>query len=392
MLVELVRLLRGYVIFEAGGNFTERLLNITSQRGIVLWNATPQPGLLTGAMSAAEYRRIRPVARKARVRLRIKQKRGLPFFVKKYKPRIGIPIGGALGLVLMLVLSNFIWTVNISGAEHISNAEVVRALEENGVNVGAYKGSIDPAAVKRDLLLKIDGLGWMSVNLTGSTAQIELKEMTDRPETGSTQIPCNIKAAKDGVITRVNAKTGISVVKKGSGVTRGELLVSGVVPSENGINSYLHAEAEVYADVISKLEIKIPKSYEYYFLTENYIDRRRLSLFGIELPFSASFQAFENSVFYQRDKNLRVNNTVLPLGIKTQTECEAELLRVDCDKESAEKICANELALYEAFKNGDSSIADRTIKITEDKTGFDFTADYILNENIAQSVDFSVTE
>lgn len=391
MLVELVRLLRGYVVFEARGKFTERLLNITSQRGIALWNALPQPGVLTGAMSASEYRRIRPVASKAKVRLRIKQKRGFPFFVKKYKPRVGIPIGGVLGLALMLFLSNFIWTVNISGAEHISNTEVVDALEENGVRIGAYKGSVDPAAVKRDLLLKIDGLGWMSLNLTGSTAQVELKEMTDRPKTGSTLVPCNIKAAKDGVITKVNAKTGTSVVKKGSGVTKGELLVSGVVPSENGINSYLHADAEVYADVISKLEIKIPKSHEYYFLTENYIDRRRLCLFGVELPFSASFRSFENSAFYQRSKSLCINNTSLPLCIKTQTECEAVLLDSNCDKAKAEKICANELAIYEAFKTG-GSITDRKIKMTEDKNSFCFEADYILNENIAQSVDFSVTE
>lgn len=392
MLVELVRLLKGYVDFEARGKFTERLLNITAQRGIVLWNAVPGQGVIKGSVSAAEYRRIRPVARRAGVRMKIKKKHGLPFFVKKYKPRAGIPAGAALGLALMLFLSNFVWTINITGAKHIGNAEISAALAENGVYIGAYKGGIEPDKVKRGMLLSVEPLGWMSVNLTGSTAQVELKEKSDRPETGVTLLPCNIKASQDGVITKISAKTGVSLVKKGSGVVKGELLVSGVVPSNIGTNSYLHAEADVYADVISKKEIKIPKSYEYNFLTGNYINRSRLSAFGIELPVTFDFNAFERSAYFVRSKNLLINGTTLPLGLKTETECETELSHIVCDRARAEKICAIELGLYEAFEKSGAKISDKKIQITEDKNGFYCTAEYIFNENIAQSVDFSVSE
>ena len=131
-------------------------------------------------MSAKDYKGIRPAARRAGVRTRIVKKRGAPFYAARYRGRIGIPIGAALGIALLIFLSNFIWTIHISGAEHVSEQRLLRFLSESGIKVGAFRNAADARQAKRDVLLKVDELGWMSVNIIGSHAEIEVRESRQR--------------------------------------------------------------------------------------------------------------------------------------------------------------------------------------------------------------------
>ena len=86
----------------------------------------------------------------------------------------------------------------------------------------------DTGQAKRDILLKVDEIGWLSVNIIGSHANVEVKEKIEKPELEDNPSPCNIKASADGVITKITAGEGMSQVKKGSGVAKGDLLISGV--------------------------------------------------------------------------------------------------------------------------------------------------------------------
>lgn len=71
--------------------------------------------------------------------------------------------------------------------------------------------------------------------------------------------PCNVKAVKDGVITRIQAYNGRPVVTKGSGVVNGQILVSGLDETKQGDMRYLRANAKVYADITEQQTLSIPK-------------------------------------------------------------------------------------------------------------------------------------
>ena len=128
MLVRLIRFFRGYVDFTARGMFPERFLNISARNGINLWNNHPIQDGLRGSMTVSDYRHIRKTAHKAKVTLKIEQKHGLPFFINKYKSRIGRPIGAAAGFVLIMLLSNFIWSISITGTQTISDTYLLGEL------------------------------------------------------------------------------------------------------------------------------------------------------------------------------------------------------------------------------------------------------------------------
>ena len=73
MLLKIIRFCRGYVDFRAVGKFPERFLNLTSRYGVNIWNANPTDNGLEASMSVYDYRKIRNLTRK----LKIKTKRNI---------------------------------------------------------------------------------------------------------------------------------------------------------------------------------------------------------------------------------------------------------------------------------------------------------------------------
>ncbi|MDD6988464.1 sporulation protein YqfD [Ruminococcus sp.] len=392
MLVQLVRFFRGYVDFTANGKFPERFLNITSRYGINLWNAQPSKHSINASMYISDYRKIRLAAKKSGVKTRIKSKHGLPFFVNKYKPRIGIPIGAAAGVILIIVLSNFIWSVSITGAQTVSETKIKQVLSENGVKTGSYKNNLDVQKIERDTMLEIDEIGWMSVNITGNIASIEIKEKAQKPKLDSSATPSNIKAKCDGVITNIKAKKGEVQVKKGSGVAKGDLLVSGIIETKMNTLQYVRANAEVFADVVYKKESSIKSEYEYTCLSGEKTYRNRAFLLWLEFPCSMSFSSYEKSVFSETSQNVICNDTVLPLGIKTSTQSDLISVEKTLTKSDAEKIFMNDLLLYEVFERPKSEVVGRKVNINKTGDEYHCETDYIFNENIAYSEEFSVTD
>lgn len=392
MLVGLIRFFRGYVDFTAKGKFPERFLNITARYGINLWNAQPSENGIEASMYISDYRKIRLAAKKSKVKTKITSKHGFPFFVCKYKPRVGIPIGAAAGVILVIVLSNFIWSVSVKGAENVSQSRILQVLYDNGVKIGGYKNSLDVQKIERNTMLKISEIGWMSVNLTGNIASVEIKEKAQKPDIKSETTPCNIKAGCDGVITKINAKKGYVQVPVGSGVAKGDLLVSGITETKMNTIQYVHAEAEVFANVISNKELSIGKEYDYSFINEEKTVRNRAFLLWVEFPCSLSFSSYENSAYTQQSQNVVCNNTVLPLGLKTETQRNIVSVKALPDRKSAEKSFLNALLLYESFEKSDSRVLERKMTVSEKEEEFFCKTEYLFNENIAQSAEFGVTD
>ena len=328
---------------------------------------------------------------RGRVRMRVTKRRGLPFAVRKYRGRLGLFVGAALGAVLIAVLSQFLWSYRILGADSMSEQQIRRVLAENGISVGTYLGNLDVEPIERHILRDLDGITWVSVNIMGCTADVEVRQKAQKPEIQSME-PCNIVASADGVITKLKVREGFAAVKEGSGVAKGELIVSGFNPTKQGGVRYMHADADIYADVISNRELKIPKQYDYYSLTENKIDRTRLRFLWFELPASLSFGSCLYRTVTVRDNSLVLNGTVLPVGTSVETSHELEQKHAATDKAAAREIFRNDELLYEAFSRPDSRPVSRSLTVSESKDGFSCEFNCVFNENIAETAEFSVTE
>ena len=391
MLLGIIRFFKGTVSFRAQGRSPERLLNLTAQRGVLLWNVRPSPQGLEGEVAARDYRRIRPLARKAAVRTTILKKSGFPFLAAAYRGRAGLAVGAALGAALLVFLSQFLWTIDVVGQEHVSEARLRTLLAESGVKTGALCRGVDAGQVKRDILLKVEDISWLSVNIVGCHANVEIKEKTHKPENDG-DTPCNLKAKEDGVITKITVGEGVTEVKKGSGVAKGDLLVSGVSAAREGTVRYLHAEGEIMADVISEKEFKLPKEDDYISLTENKAERRQLGFLIFRFPCTLSFRFFASAARTEEADWLTADKTALPLGFVTETLHELKTERVTRDEANARAVFNRAALLEELFAKGEGRRVSKELTVAEADGAFTGRVRWVFNENIAESVDFSVEE
>ena len=391
MLLGIIRFFKGTVSFRAQGRSPERLLNLTAQRGVLLWNVRPSPQGLEGEMAARDYRRIRPLARKAAVRTTVLKKSGFPFLAAAYRGRAGLAVGAALGAALLVFLSQFLWTIDVVGQEHVSEARLRALLAESGVKTGTLCRGVDAGQVKRDILLKVEDISWLSVNIVGCHANVEIKEKTRKPENDG-DTPCNLKAKEDGVITKITVGEGVTEVKKGSGVAKGDLLVSGVSAAREGTVRYLHAEGEIMADVISEKEFKLPKEDDYISLTENKAERRQLGFLIFRFPCTLSFRFFASAARTEEADWLAADKTALPLGFVTETLHELKTERVTRDEANARAVFNRAALLEELFAKGEGRRVSKELTVAESDGAFTGRVRWVFNENIAESVDFSVEE
>ena len=137
--IKFLRWLRGYVIFRAEGAFVEEFLNRLVRAGILVWGTFKNGIQLTGRVRAKDYRRLRPHAKKTGVRLRVERRKGVPFFLYRYRKRIGIFVGLAVSLLFLWGMSLFVWDIQVTGNQVIQAEDVLRTVEEMGLKIGAFR-------------------------------------------------------------------------------------------------------------------------------------------------------------------------------------------------------------------------------------------------------------
>ena len=240
--------------------------------------------------------------------------------------------------------------------------------------------------------MKNEQIGWISLNIMGSTMSVNIEEKAPKPDTPDFKTPCNIKANNDGVITSIKTARGETKVMKGSGVVKGDLLVSGIVETKQETIEYVHASAEIMADVIYKKEYTIPQSYEYYSLTDNRTDRYMCGILNFYFPCSLSFKSYDDSVFASRKEKLSFNGTNIPIELITQSETEVSRTEVNLDKATLDKKILAQSMLYEVFEKPESRLVSRKITTKTSSDSIIAEISYIFNENIAQTSEFSVTD
>lgn len=149
------------------------------------------------------------------------------------RQRIGIAVGTVLFFALIWLSSLFLWRVDIVGAESVSEDTLRSLLAESGVSAGSTVADIDAFSVSNALLLSCPELSWASLQLTGTTATLTVRETVNHHETEKNKTPLLI-ASESGVIESVLVYNGAAAVKVGCVVKKGDVLINGLI-SDSGL-------------------------------------------------------------------------------------------------------------------------------------------------------------
>lgn len=219
----------GYVIISVQGQNLEKLINMAISRGINLWDTSlTRENLLVAKVRISGFMALRHIARKLGCRLKIRGKRGLPFFYAKLGKRKMLTAGALGSIITLYVLSSFIWFVEVKGNDKISLAKIENLARINGLTRGVLKWQVDVDRIEKTLSKQIPQIAWISIEIKGTKAVIKIAEKV-YAEKKTIGKQAHIVSAKDGVVQEVLVLTGIATVKDGDTVKKGQMLISGII-------------------------------------------------------------------------------------------------------------------------------------------------------------------
>lgn len=389
MLLNLFRWFFGYVRFSVIGKFPERFINIVTKSRFSIWDTKNIDGTLYGCMYVRDYKKIRPLAHKSRVRLKVCSRHGLPFYIRRYKARVGVLVGIAVFALVVFFMSNFVWTIDIVGLQTISEAQLREVLKDNGLYIGTYKPSVSFKVIARDTMLDLDDIGWMSINVINSNASVELKEKAKSPKVEDYHKPANVKAERDGLILSINTREGKALFEKGSAVVKDQMIVSGVIENALGGVRFVRADAQVMAQTTHGNTFSVDKQIH----SLDVLDiktRRNLEIFTLNIPVTFCFADDSESIARYHTNSLTLFDTTLPLSIVSKNLYEKSYHSVIIKEKQAQIILQKQAALSEMFSLSECTVTNREFNFTNTNSNYILDVTYTCTENIAYQQDINI--
>lgn len=214
---------RGAVKLVIQGEYPERFINLCIAEHIALWGVKKLDHFLIAWIAPEDFFRIRPIVRKAHVRVKLAKRYGFPFLFKRLKKRKMLLGGAAFFCVAIYWLSSYIWFVEVVGAKSVPETKIRAVMDAHGLCVGVKQNEIASKNLEKDLLLQVPELAWAGVNFTGTRAVVEVVEKVLPAADGQSE--GDLVASKNGVITECILLTGVRATEVGDTVKAGDVLI-----------------------------------------------------------------------------------------------------------------------------------------------------------------------
>ncbi len=313
---------------------------------------------------------------------------GLFCFFERVFKRPGLTLGLALLIMCVYVSSLFVWDINIFGNDKVSDDDIKQGLEKIGLYEGVLKSRIDPGSVRNRYIISDSRISWMSVILYGTTANVEVIESQTPPKTDDEAEICNIVAERDGIIERVDAVRGQSVVEPGQIVSKGELVVSAVIKTRKENELMTGAKGSVFARTQRCFEVRVPMLEYRKKYTENKSVKYSVVLMGsiFTIP---SFSRLDGTVYECRSEtnSPRIFGKIqLPFDIKKETFSCYEREKLEISPSDARKKAEAKLDLLIESEIGSAPVLNKELSFKVSDGYGVLTCNLECIENIAKSV------
>ena len=254
-----MNLFENEVDFIIEGAETERILKYCSDKGLKINNLKKEGYKLFGSLRAKDYKKLKKIRIKYGLKMKITNKRGYYFFIKKNQTKAGFVFGLIFVILSSIILNKFIWEINIYGNKDVDAETIIQSAEEMGLKKGTLSKKHDSQTVEWYIMNENEGLALVEVNIQGSCANILVREATKPAEMKSDDdIPVNIIASRYGVIRKMDVFDGQDAVKVGDAVMKGDLLVSAVYEDRHNKLTLKHARANIIAETDYSIEVEFP--------------------------------------------------------------------------------------------------------------------------------------
>ncbi len=259
---------------------------------------------------------------------------GIPEELKKRKKRFGIVIGIILFILVLQVQRLFVWDIVISGNTEISDEEITETLENAGFSKGTLIRTRKIPNVCNKCIILNKNLTWISINMSGTVAFVEVSERIEKNYEDSTSMS-GLMSCSDGVIELVKVTSGSALVEIGDSVTKGQMLVSPVAIGKDGNEYIVGAKGEIIAKTYENFAVAINYTSSIHNNIESNMYRYKLDFLGRETAYR--FLNFSKENHYYIDKSsgrLKFpGNITLPISYKKFLRTDYDISKVTLSQE-----------------------------------------------------------
>ena len=411
------------------GEETLRFVNLCRNNGIKLRHLIRKENAIQMEIDAENFKKLRPLVRKTHVKIHILNRHGPAFFFYRHKRRWWFLLGMTVFAGMIYMLSLFVWQIDIDGNRKYTDALILQALAQMDVKTGCRKSEIDLPEIEEELRIMYNEITWVSASIAGTKLQIELREgdlkisgssgggqtgnvkrvenRENNPKTqngeSETDLPANLVADEDAIITNLVVRRGTVAVRYGDEVKKGDVLIEGKVYIYNEDETlkkvdYLTAEG----DVFGKYQELYEKHYQRKHEVRSYTGKNYRELGVAIVGKSFCLPVWENILKKQLEENtlsevwswkkqFRLTPTFyLPFALEYTEYVPYENVVEEYTEEVIKKMAEEELQKYlnELEKKG-VQIISNSVTISLDADGGHVKGTLILDGPIGKEVSIS---
>lgn len=329
----MISYIRGYYVITVEGIGTEKFLNYIIRNGINVYNVTRINDTKIQFCVDREYmNKFKQAYRGSNFQIKVKQKTGVPFIIKRIYKYKGMWICAILSLMILITTSQFVTDIYIDSPEGIKQEEVRKELYKLGLKPGIYKKTIDRKKIRDSVMVTFDEIAYISINVKGTNVFVTITKKAETLSSKEQSNYCNIIAEKNGIIENVIPRSGNAIVDEGYIARKGDLLVSGAdtkaLPEVWATTFY---EVKKSASYIDSKQEKTGKSKNVY--TISFYDKK----FNIRRKIKYKYYVIEN-----KELKLTLGNYTFPLKINVSTFYEVNNVKVEKNEEQLKEELKNE--------------------------------------------------
>ena len=232
--------------FTLTGLNLERFLNAMLKAGIPLLEVRRQgTRAMTCRCFSADLKAVVSLAQEKGWRIGGVRPLGLSAAGLWLRRRPGIAAGVLLSMILVGVLSQFVWRVEVRNAGPY-RAEIEQYLQSEGYSPGLRRAEVDASALESALTRRYPEVAWFQAYVYNVTLVVDVALGVAMPQLPSND-PSHVVAQCDGIVDSVRVYAGTAAVKAGDVVRQGDVLIRGEERGANGETVAVHARGVVMA-------------------------------------------------------------------------------------------------------------------------------------------------
>lgn len=251
----LFRFFSGYVTLRIYGYSPERFMNICSYKGIELYCVRCFGKEYELQIAVSDFHKLKDILRKTGTKMHIVQKKGVPFLLFRYRRHKGFVFSIIFTMFFLFCMSHMIWSIQIDGNVYITDAQLLKYLEEHNIKTGIFVNNVDCDVIESMIRNDYPDIIWVSAQMKGSALIVEVQEVNNETDTKKESLlfetGSDIVASNDGTVVSIVTRNGTPMVKAGDTIEAGTILVSGKMCLYDDYGTVVdHKYCEADADVM----------------------------------------------------------------------------------------------------------------------------------------------